>query len=476
MASAKGESMNRWSALFSRYASIFRACWKNRKLLDSPKLLSHEAQFLPAALALQETPVSPAPRMLAYLLIAFAFIALLWAILGQIEIVAVAQGKIIASGHTKVIQPIEVATVKAIYVTDGQEVKAGDPLIDLDATQSSADLIRVTEDLLDARLEAGRAQAFLDTIQGRKPATLKIADADAIHIQDIILRLQSDLAEYYAKLSKLDAEITQHQSEMQTTQEQISKLEQTVPIARERASDYQNLLDKHFISKHGFLEKEQDRIEQEGDLAAQRSHLKEVASAIEAARRERTAFAAESARLHLDTLNEAEVKISQLTQEQRKAEQRKGLMRLTAPVNGVVQQLVMHTIGGVVTPAQALLAIVPRENAVEIEAMVENKDIGFVFTGQHATVKLETFPFTKYGTVQGKVNFVSHDAATDEKRGLIYPARIILSKSQMKIDNKMVDLSPGMAATVEIKIGKRRVIEYFLSPLLQYANESLRER
>jgi hemolysin D len=468
--------MNRWLALFSRYTAVFRAAWKNRLSMDSPKRLPHEAQFLPAALALQETPVSPLPRLLAYLLMAFAFIALLWAIFGQIEIVAVAQGKIIASGHTKVIQPLETSTVKEIYVTDGQAVKTGDPLIDLDATQSSADLSRVTEDLLNARLEAGRAQAFLDTVQGRKPAALKVEGADVVHLQDIHLRLESDLAEYHAKVSKLDAEIAQHQSEMQTTQELVTKLEQTAPIAKQRAGDYQSLLDKNFVSRHGFLEKEQARIEQEGDLAAQRAHLKEIASALETARRQRTSFVAESARLHFDALSEAQVKIGQLVQEQHKADQRKHLMRLTAPVNGVVQQLVIHTIGGVVTPAQALLAIVPRENAVEIEATVENKDIGFVFAGQPATVKLETFPFTKYGTIPGKVNFVSNDAASDEKRGLIYPARVALAKSQMQIDHKMVNLSPGMAATVEIKIGKRRVIEYFLSPLLQYANESLRER
>ena len=151
-------------------------------------------------------------------------------------------------------------------------------------------------------------------------------------------------------------------------------------------------------------------------------------------------------------------------------------MTLTAPVDGVVQQLAIHTIGGVVTPAQALLALVPRENALEVEAVLENKDIGFVYAGQDATVKLETFLFTRYGTIPGKVRVVSNDAANDEKRGLIYPVRVQLARTTMQIENKTVNLSPGMAATVEIKTGTRRVIEYFLSPLLQYANESLRER
>ncbi|BCM24954.1 HlyD family type I secretion periplasmic adaptor subunit [Methyloradius palustris] len=467
---------NRWFALFSRYVSVFKAVWKQRFSLDSPKRMTHESAFLPAALALQETPVSPLPRILAYLLISFALIALIWSIFGQIEIVAVAQGKIIATGHTKVIQPLETSTVKAIYVIDGQAVKAGDPLIDLDATQSAADLSRVTEDLLTARLEAARAQAFLDIVQRRKAASLSVVGADAEHLQQIRLRLESDLAEYHAKLSKLDAEILQHQSEIQTTQALIAKLEQTLPIAKQQAGDYQSLLDNNYVSKHGYLEKEQAMLEQQGDLAAQQSRLKEINSAIETAKRERTSFVAESARAHFDALSDAQVKIGQLTQEKRKNDQRNRLMRLTAPVDGVVQQLVIHTIGGVVTPAQALLAVVPRENAAEIEANVENKDIGFVTAGQEATVKLETFPYTKYGTIEGKVTFVSNDAANDEKKGLIYPVRILLAKSQMRIDNKLVNLSPGMAATVEVKIGKRRVIEYFLSPLLQYANESLRER
>jgi hemolysin D len=468
--------MSQWLDLMKRYISVFSVVWKKRKSLDSPERLPHEAQFLPAALALQESPVSPLPRKLMYLIIAFAFITFLWAILGQIEIVAVTKGKIIASGYTKIIQPAEVATVQKIYVSDGQIVKKGDPLIDLDATQAAADVARISEDLSYARVEAGRAQAFLDAIQKHKSHGLDISGASSKQVQEANLRLQSELEEYQAKVSKLDAQIAQHQSEMQTSQELVDKYEQTVPIAIKRAKDYQNLMNRSVISKHDFLEKEQARIEQESDLAAQRSRMSEIGASLEAAREERASFIAESIRLHRDALNEAQVKISQLTQDQRKATQRRSLMRLVAPVDGVVQQLAIHTIGGVVTEAQALMAIVPMNNAVEMEVMVENKDIGFVLAGQPVVVKLETFPFTRYGTLAGKVKFVSNDAANDEKRGLIYPARISLANSQMKIGGKMVNLSPGMAATAEIKIGKRRVIEYFLSPLIQYTNESLRER
>jgi hemolysin D len=185
---------------------------------------------------------------------------------------------------------------------------------------------------------------------------------------------------------------------------------------------------------------------------------------------------AETRRATLDVLNLAEQKVASLSQDLVKAENRGRLMRLTAPVGGTVQQLAVHTVGGVVTPAQALLVIVPGDNPLEIEAFVENKDIGFVRAGQMAEVKVETFPFTKYGTLHGKVMQVSSDAIQDEKRGLVYAARVKLEKTTLKVDGKTVNLTPGMAVTVEIKTGKRRVIEYFLSPLMQYGDESLRER
>ncbi len=195
------------------------------------------------------------------------------------------------------------------------------------------------------------------------------------------------------------------------------------------------------------------------------------------AQRQRAALAAETRRATLDRLREAEQKMDALAQEQIKADSRSGLMRLTAPVAGTVQQLAVHTVGGVVTPAQPLLVIVPGDNPLEVEAFfVENKDIGFVRAGQTAEVKVETFNFTKYGTLRGTVTQVSGDAIQDEKRGLVYAARVKLDRTTLNVDGKTVSLSPGMAVTAEIKTGKRRVIEYFLSPLMQVGDESLRER
>jgi hemolysin D len=198
-----------------------------------------------------------------------------------------------------------------------------------------------------------------------------------------------------------------------------------------------------------------------------------------------------------DELAKAEQKANGVTQDLIKAEQKTRLQLLTAPVDGVAQQLTIHTIGGVVTPAQALLVVVPSESRMEIEAMVSNRDIGFVHAGQKAEIKIDTFNFTRYGLLHGQVLSVSQDAVirdrkqdraddrglgtqneTSEPKGqeLNYTARISLDRTRMQIDDRVVNLSPGMATTVEIKTGSRTILSYLLSPLLRYRQETLRER
>lgn len=288
--------------------------------------------------------------------------------------------------------------------------------------------------------------------------------------------LEGEYAAYLTRLEQLDAEIDRRQAELLSTEESLAKLTQTLPMIQARAADYLKLQKENFVSRHGWLEKEQARIEAERDLTAQTAKREEIRASLREGQRQRAALVAETRRATLDRLHEAEQKTTALTQEQIKADNRGGLMRLTAPVAGTVQQLAVHTVGGVVTSAQPLLVIVPGDNPLEVEAFVENKDIGFVRAGQTAEVKVETFNFTKYGTLHGTVMQVSGDAIQDEKRGLVYAARVKLERTTLNVDGKRVNLSPGMAVTTEIKTGKRRVIEYFLSPLIQYGEESLRER
>ncbi len=463
--------------LLQRYAQVFRHAWGVRKQLDGLARRGHEAEFLPAALALQESPVHPAPRIAMSLIMLFALLAVVWAVFGKIDIVASAQGKLIPDDRSKVIQPMETAVVQAIHVRDGQAVKAGDLLIEMDATVAQADATRIGEDLLAAQLEAARAVALLDALaaNGKRPV-VALAGVEAVRLAAEQRLLAGELAAFTTQVDQIDAEIARRVAELHTTEETVSKLAQTAPIAHARAEDYKNLLAQNFVSRHGYLEREQARIEQEQDLATQRAKLAELRAAIAEGGRQRSALLAETRRVALDRLHQAEQKIAALSQERVKAESRDQLMRLTAPVAGTVQQLAVHTVGGVVTPAQPLMVIVPGDNPLEVEAFVENKDIGFVHGSQIAEVKIETFPFTKYGTLSGTVTQVSSDAIQDEKRGLVYAARVKLARTSLDVDGKTVNLTPGMAVTVEIKTGKRRVIEYFLSPLMQYSDESLKER
>ncbi|MCF8199276.1 MAG: HlyD family type I secretion periplasmic adaptor subunit [Sulfuritalea sp.] len=467
--------------LLKRYATIFSHVWKARKELDPPHRLPHEAQFLPASLELQETPVSPAPRIVAWLLMTFALLALLWAIFGRMDVVATAHGKIVPNEGSKLIQPMETAVVKAIHVVDGQAVKAGEVLVELDATQALADSTRTANDLVTARLQAARARSLLAALSSGKAPRIEAPASigTGIGIERIAQEqriLDGQYGEYQAHVARIEAEIAKREAERRSTETIVKKLEQTAPIARQRAEDFKDLVAKNFISKHGYLEKEQIRIEQESDLETEKSRLKELAAAIDEARSQRNSLTAETRRAALDTLNEAEQKATGYGQELLKSDNRGRQMRLTAPVDGNVQQLAVRTVGGVVTPAQALMVIVPKDDALEVEAFLENKDIGFVNEGQEAEVKIETFPFTKYGTIPASLTHVSHDAINDEKRGLIYSTRARLQRATVLVDGKTVNLSAGMAVSVEIKTGKRRVIEYFLSPLLQYGSESLRER
>lgn len=463
--------------LFRRYGAAFRHAWRHRSEMEPVARLPHEAQFLPAALSLQETPVSPAPRAAMWLLIGFMVLTLLWAVFGRMDVVATAQGKIVPNDRTKTIQSFDTASVKAIHVTDGQRVKAGDLLIELDATTTQADTDRLAGEQAVALLQVARGKALLMALaSGREPRLARPAEVDDARYLEAQRLLAGQYAEYSARLSRIVADTARREAELRSTQELVKKLEQTLPIAQQRAQDFKNLVAQNFVSRHGYLEREQERIEQEADLANLRSRLREIEATLREVQGQRQALMAETRRATLDSTTEAQQRMDALGQEWKKADSRGRLMRLTSPVDGTVQQLVVHTEGGVVTEAQPLMVIVPSDNPLEVEAFFENKDIGFVKAGQEAEVKIETFQYTKYGTLDAEVSSVSHDAINDEKRGLIYSSRVRMPKTTLMVDGTEVSLSPGMAVTVEVKTGQRRVIEYFLAPLLQHTSESLRER
>jgi hemolysin D len=394
-------------------------------------------------------------------------------------------GKIVPNERTKIIQPMETATVKAIYVEDGQQVTAGDVLLELDATAANADERRTEGDWMGSRLASARALAMLNVLEHpdhlemslRIPETrslLKGIPPELALAEERVLVSQAE--EYRKKLEKIDAEISQREAEIVSNRAVLARIQETLPIVQERAQEYKKLFDQNFASKHEYLDKEKERIELEHGLTAQTGKMAELESALLESRREKESLTAETRRSARETLSENEHRSVNANQERIKATQRASLLTLKAPISGKVQQLAVHTVGGVVTPAQPILAIVPTTGTVEIEAFIQNKDIGFVSEGQEAVIKVEAFPYTKYGTIHGQVKIISMDAVTDEKKGLVYSTRVEMTKSAIQVGRKSIPLTPGMGVSVEIKTGKRRVIEYFLSPLMEHADESLKER
>lgn len=438
-----------WAELRRRYLLVFRHAWDRRDALSMPRFEAHEAEFLPAALSLQAQPVSPMGRWVARILMLLVAVLLLWSIAGKVDIIVNATGKVIPSDRTKTIASVEVASVRALHASEGQLVKAGDLLVELDARASDSDHDKAVGDEQLARLQAARSRALLNAIDSGMTPHLPSVDAvPEERRREAEQYLFDQWRDYIAKLSRLDGE--------------IHRYSEALPLATQRARDYADLAESHDVSRHAYLEKEQARIDLEGQLTD--------------ARHQKTALTAETRRVAQDSLNEAKKVLGESTQDARRANVHSELLKLVAPVDGTVQQLTVHTVGGVVPAAQPLMQIVPTQGIVEVEAFLENKDVGFVQEGQDAQVKIDAFEYTKYGTVPAHVTHVSRDAIDDEKKGLIYSVKVTLDKRVIDVDDRQVALTPGMSASIEIKTGTRRVIEYVLSPLIQHGRESLHER
>jgi hemolysin D len=463
----------------------------------APERRAEELAFLPAALEIVETPPSPTGRKIAAAIMLLFCAALLWAWWGTIDIVASATGKIVPSGRTKVIQPFETGVVRAIRVQDGQIVKSGEVLIELDSTVNAAERDHLRNDLLAEQLNIARLRAALADGDDGPAEFTPPSGADPILVAAQRQLLLNQVTEHRAKTAALARQQAQKEAEQATAAATIHKLEALIPVVQQRVDIRKTLMERELSSKITYFEILQLLVEQQEELSVQNSHLHEAEAAVAAIRETRSQAGAEYRRTLSDELAKSEQKASGLAQDLIKAEQKTRLQALTAPVDGVVQQLAIHTVGGVVTPAQSLLVIVPSDSRLEIEAMVPNREIGFVHPGQAAEIKIDTFNFTRYGLLHGEVIGVSQDAIirdrqqdrqadrslgsqndSSEPNGqeLNYSARISLDRTRMQIDDRMVNLSPGMAATVEIKTGSRTVLSYLLSPLLRYRQETLRER
>lgn len=443
-------------------------------------------EFLPAALEIQETPPSLGARLILWAIMGFLAAAVVWACVSEVDVVAVAQGKTVPGSRVKIIQPLEAGTVRRILVREGDRVAEGQALVELDDTAVSADREQLRSQQLSLELERRVIAALLEGLQEsgfrhRRPGMEEPPDFQA---PEGATRRQADVArerfewrlrEYDAQAAALAAEHEQMAAEREAVRQQIQRLDSTIPLATERAASVNILVDRNLAPRGQWLDVEQERIGLVKERDVQRQSMQGLDAAIRGIGQRQAALRAELEGRLNGELAAVEDRLAALSQERIKVEKRIAVRTLSAPVAGKVHRLAVHTVGGVVTPAQELMRIVPEQDAVEIEAWVANKDIGFVYEGQSAEIKVEAFPFTRFGTLGGEIAVLSMDAVADEQLGLVYPARLQLNRGGMRVGDRLIELRPGMAVTVEVKLGQRRLIEFLLSPLLRYKNESLRE-
>ena len=436
----------------------------------------HETGFLPAALEVVEKPVSPTSRVTAWVLLTGLVLMVLWLVLGRIDIVATAPGKIIPAENVKLIQPADTGVVRQILVHDGDRVKKGQPLVILDPTASTAELEQARKALETALLDAARGRAVLAALSGQ-PFIFVAPPGTAPLVADTHRSLASaQLQQIQSGFSAGGASSAAASASAAEARINAVKLAETIPLLREQLAANERLLAKGFVSKLRVIEMRRQYLAAVRDRQIAQSAIAGTGAQAASA----SAGAAQtSAQLRADLLsqvNKAESDVVLRREELVKAERRSSLQRLVAPVDGTVAQLAIHTEGGVVEAAKPIMAVVPSSGQLVAEVKLLNSDIGFVQQGQEVAVKLDAFPFTRHGTIKGKVLSISSDAVVDEKLGPVYITRIALSKTKVDRGDRVVPILPGMVATADIKTGRRSFMSYLVSPIDQARLEAGRER
>ncbi|MFJ1226544.1 HlyD family type I secretion periplasmic adaptor subunit [Yersinia enterocolitica] len=454
--------------------AIFDGLKKRWQRHHATKRTRDEYDFLPAYLDIVERPVAPLARRTAWFLALTLLLVLVWSIAGRLDIHASANGKVIVAEHSKIIQSLEPGVVVAINVHDGDRVVAGQVLLELNPIGVDAEVNNINQQLMHRSLEAARMSVLLTDA----PLTNFIYPDNSP--ENLVMTAKSLLTKEYdevnAELARQDSERAVNQAYIQAGSTNITHHKALMKNIHQRLQALQTLVKSKAIAEAEVLIQEREWLNAraegnrlESEQAVLRAKMRNLAQV-------RLHYLAEKKRSYQEQLNKAHEVINQLKQELVKLTEKQRQQTLRAPVDGVIQQSSVHTLGGVVTSAQPLMVLVPESHQLELDVMILNKDIGFVLPGQAVEVKIDSFPYTRFGTLSGEVKHISLDAMEDQQQGLVFPARIRLDSDTLTVEGKPVRLSAGMSVSAEIKTGRRRVIDYLLSPLQQYQSEAMRER
>ncbi len=487
---------------FARHWEILRDSWKAQNIADGLTNRHSDHEFLPAALEVIETPPSPLRRNLMLLICGLLLLALLWSVFGRIDVVSVAPGKTLPTTNVKIVQALEIGSVRAIHVRNGQFVKAGDLLIELDPTLADAQATQSEQALLAARMATARNEVLLAHANGRRVPLIAPSGSSADMVRAENAFVAGAVGQFEADKAALAAQRAGRVAELQGAEAELAKLRDALPFVEKQLSARSELTEKGYYSKLRLLEYQQMRAEHLRNIDVQRANAAQARAAIAAIDAEIASIRQNFRKAAAGDLTTASDKAALASGDVSKAVRLRQFKALRAPVDGVIQQLAVTTIGGVVQPAEPLMVIVPCRSAVaascrggiEVEAFVQNRDIGFVKVGQRVAVKLEAFDFTEYGLIEGEVRDISRDAidrqaderapgsteapARQASAGLVYTARISLDCAAADARRSPLcdRLQPGLAVQAEIKADRRRIIQYLLSPISRTVSEAGRER
>ena len=476
------------------------------RLMKATDRRADEREFLPAALEIIDTPMSPIAKGLIRF-ICFGFtLTLLWAWYGHLDIYAIAQGKIQPQGRSKVVQPQETGIVSKLFVENGQIVKADDIVAELDETEIAAESTAVRGDFMAAHAEIIRRNHIIDYLESRSAQPLSMPNFDA-DIDEAVKRreiavMHAEYGQLTATLMSLEAQINEKRAQTDRLNMTISSRSQLIQVLKERVDTRQFIDDKQQGFRARVIDALQEYLREQTSLTTDQGQLEEAMASIQSLEKRIELARNEFLSDQNQKLNEIARKRDRLSQERIKLENKRKHMTLRAPIDGTIQQLAITTLGQVVSGGQALMTVVPTGNPLEIEAMVLNSDIGFVTVDQQAIIKVDAFPFTRFGTLSGRVSKVSREAvdareasgladstavtrpqgmqaqntAFSPAQTLVFPINVALDMTSINVETGTIPLQPGMAVTVEIKTGERRAIDYLLSPLREIISSTAHER
>lgn len=440
----------------------------------------HPADFVPDLLAIQEQPPARLPRTVGYVTGGLFAVLLAWASFGQLDIVAAAEGRLVPRNYSRVLQPAEAGVLRDVLVRDGDVVRAGQVLLRMDATTASTDMGTLQADATLKALSLRRIDAEL---QGRP---FLIQSGDPLDVANQVLaQYRARRQSYLDAIAQEQANLQRAQNELAAAHQQLSKLQATLPLYRQSAQSYERLVKEGFVSELGANDKLRERIEKEQELKAQEASAAALAAAVEQSRKKvaqiKSSYDSQLLNERVELLGQQQRTAGELQKQVYKA----GLLELRAPEDGTVKDMATYTPGAVVQPGAVLLNIVPHKEPLFAEVSIRNEDVGFVAAGQSAKVKLQAYPFQKYGMLEGTVDLVGADSAAGDPQKAAaqgqnpqsYKALVRLASQQFKApDGEVLRLSPGMVVQAEIHQGRRTVLEYLLSPVQKVAKEAARER